>query len=124
MATQYMVQDVTKAKADFIAKMDKQKTIWLEGSLVKTKHKYFDLYKMVHPELGEGDELVEYNSKRDKWSLANGYSSTKIYTSSPQNSLQELRDRKHFIKPSEKSRRAKAAGQARWRKKKAEIENR
>lgn len=97
MSTQYMVQDVTKAKADFIAKMDKQKTIWLEGSLVKTKHKYFDLYKMVHPELGEGDELVEYNSKRDKWSLANGYSSTKIYTSSPQNSLQELRDRKVFI---------------------------
>ena len=97
MATQYMVQDVTKARADFIAKMDKQKTIWLEGSLVKTKHKYFDLYKMVHPELGEGDELVEYNSKRDKWSLANGYSSTKIYTSSPQNSLQELRDRKVFI---------------------------
>ena len=96
MAT-YMVADATKAKADFIAKMDKQKTIWLEGSLVKTKHKYFDLYKMVHPELGEGDELVEYNSKRDKWSLANGYSSTKIYTSSPQNSLQELRDRKVFI---------------------------
>ena len=38
--------------------------------------------------------------------------------------LQELRDRKQFTKPSEKRRRAKAAGQARWRKKKAEIENR
>ena len=38
--------------------------------------------------------------------------------------LQELRDRKHFTKPSEKRARAKAAGRARWMKKKRELDNR
>jgi small subunit ribosomal protein S21 len=38
--------------------------------------------------------------------------------------IQELRDRKHFTKPSEKRARAKAAGRARWLKKKREIDNR
>ena len=37
--------------------------------------------------------------------------------------MQEIRDRKHFIKPSEKRARAKAAGRKRWLKKKREIEN-
>jgi len=38
--------------------------------------------------------------------------------------LQELRDRKHHVKPSEKRARAKAAGRARWMKKKRELDNR
>ena len=37
--------------------------------------------------------------------------------------MQEVRDRKHFTKPSEKRARAKAAGRKRWLKKKAQIEN-
>ena len=37
--------------------------------------------------------------------------------------LQELRDRKHFTKPSEKRARAKAAGRARRMKKKRELDN-
>ena len=31
--------------------------------------------------------------------------------------LQELRERQHFVKPSEKRKKAKAAGRARWLKK-------
>jgi small subunit ribosomal protein S21 len=38
--------------------------------------------------------------------------------------LQEFRDRKHYVKPSEKRARAKAAGRARWMKKKRELDNR
>ncbi|MBL97911.1 MAG: 30S ribosomal protein S21 [Legionellales bacterium] len=38
--------------------------------------------------------------------------------------IQELRDRKHFTKPSEKRARKKAAGRARWLKKKRELDNR
>ena len=38
--------------------------------------------------------------------------------------VQELRERRHYVKPSEKRARAKAAGRARWLKKKREIENR
>lgn len=38
--------------------------------------------------------------------------------------LQEYRDRKHYTKPSEKRARAKAAGRARWMKKKRELDNR
>jgi small subunit ribosomal protein S21 len=38
--------------------------------------------------------------------------------------LQEYRDRKHFTKPSEKRARAKAAGRARWLKKKRELDDR
>jgi len=38
--------------------------------------------------------------------------------------LQEFRDRKHYVKPSEKRARAKAAGRARWLKKKRELDNR
>lgn len=38
--------------------------------------------------------------------------------------LQELRDRKHHVKPSTKRARAKAAGRARWLKKKRDIDNR
>jgi small subunit ribosomal protein S21 len=38
--------------------------------------------------------------------------------------LQEFRDRKHYTKPSEKRARAKAAGRARWMKKKRELDNR
>jgi small subunit ribosomal protein S21 len=38
--------------------------------------------------------------------------------------LQEFRDRKHYTKPSEKRARAKAAGRARWLKKKRELDNR
>ena len=38
--------------------------------------------------------------------------------------IQEIRDRKHHTKPSEKRARAKAAGRARWLKKKREIDNR
>lgn len=37
--------------------------------------------------------------------------------------MQEIRDRKHYVKPSEKRARAKAAGRARWMKKKREIDN-
>jgi|TARA_B100001057_G_scaffold243410_1_gene243779 small subunit ribosomal protein S21 len=37
--------------------------------------------------------------------------------------MQEIRDRKHFVKPSEKRARKKAAGRARWLKKKREIDN-
>ena len=96
MAT-YMVADATKAKADFLAKMDKQKSIWLEGSLVKTKHKHFDLYEMVHPEFGVGDELVYNDTDKDKWYLASVYNSRRISTGSPQDSLQKLIDRKIFI---------------------------
>lgn len=38
--------------------------------------------------------------------------------------MQEIRDRKHFEKPSTKRAKAKAAGRARWLKKKREIEDR
>ena len=38
--------------------------------------------------------------------------------------LQELRDRKYYTKPSTKRARAKAAGRARWLKKKRELDNR
>jgi len=38
--------------------------------------------------------------------------------------MQEIRDRKHFEKPSTKRAKAKAAGRARWLKKKRELENR
>ena len=38
--------------------------------------------------------------------------------------LQEFRDRKHYVKPSENRARAKAAGRARWMKKKRELDNR
>lgn len=38
--------------------------------------------------------------------------------------LQEFRERKHYTKPSEKRARAKAAGRARWLKKKRELDNR
>ena len=38
--------------------------------------------------------------------------------------LQEFRDRKHYVKPSEKRARAKSAGRARWLKKKRELDNR
>ena len=38
--------------------------------------------------------------------------------------LQEYRGRKHYTKPSEKRARAKAAGRARWMKKKRELDNR
>lgn len=38
--------------------------------------------------------------------------------------IQELKERKHYTKPSEKRARAKAAGRARWLKKQREIENR
>ena len=38
--------------------------------------------------------------------------------------LQEFRDRKHYTKPSEKRARAKAAGRARWMKKKRELDDR
>ena len=38
--------------------------------------------------------------------------------------MQEIRDRKHYVKPSEKRARAKAAGRARWLKKQREIDNR
>lgn len=34
--------------------------------------------------------------------------------------IQEVRDRQHFIKPSEKRNRAKAAAKMRWRKKLSE----
>jgi len=37
--------------------------------------------------------------------------------------MQEVRDRKHFTKPSEKRARAKAAGRKRWLKKKAQLDN-
>ena len=33
--------------------------------------------------------------------------------------IQELRERQHFVKPSEKRKKAKAAGRARWLKKQA-----
>lgn len=33
--------------------------------------------------------------------------------------LQELRERQHYVKPSEKRKKAKAAGRARWLKKQA-----
>jgi small subunit ribosomal protein S21 len=38
--------------------------------------------------------------------------------------MEEIRDRKHYVKPSEKRARAKAAGRARWLKKQREIDNR
>ena len=38
--------------------------------------------------------------------------------------MQEVRDRKHFTKPSEKRARAKAAGRKRWIKKKRELDDR
>lgn len=37
--------------------------------------------------------------------------------------LQELRERQHFTKPSEKRKKAKAAGRARWLKKLAKQKN-
>ena len=40
-----------------------------------------------------------------------------------ENIFNEMRDRKHFTKPSEKRARAKAAGRARWMKKKRELDN-
>lgn len=36
--------------------------------------------------------------------------------------MQELRERSHYTKPSEKRAKAKAAGRARWLKKKAKID--
>ena len=39
------------------------------------------------------------------------------------NTLQECRDRQHFIKPSEKKRLAKKAGRNRWLKKQREMES-
>jgi ribosomal protein S21 len=38
--------------------------------------------------------------------------------------IQELRNRKHHVKPSEKRAKQKAAGRARWLKKKRELDNR
>jgi hypothetical protein len=96
MAT-YYVGDATKAKAAFLTKMLKQKSIWLEGTLVKTKHKNFDLYEMVHPEYGAGDELVYNDTAKNKWYLASVYNSRKISTGNSQDSLQKLIDRKIFI---------------------------
>ena len=92
-----MVADATKAKAEFLVKMNKQKTLWLEGSLVKTKHKHFNLFEMVHPAHGVGDELVEHSVSKGKWSLASVYNSRRISTTSPKDSLAELIDRKLFI---------------------------
>ena len=40
-----------------------------------------------------------------------------------ENIFNEMRERKHFTKPSEKRARAKAAGRARWMKKKRELDN-
>ena len=40
-----------------------------------------------------------------------------------ENIFNEMRERKHFQKPSEKRARAKAAGRARWHKKKRELDN-
>lgn len=40
-----------------------------------------------------------------------------------ENIFNEMRERKHFQKPSEKRARAKAAGRARWLKKKRELDN-
>lgn len=37
--------------------------------------------------------------------------------------LQELRDRQHYVKPSEKRAKAKAAGRSRWLKKQAKDNN-
>jgi small subunit ribosomal protein S21 len=37
--------------------------------------------------------------------------------------MQEIRDRKHYVKPSEKRAKAKAAGRKRWLKKKSQIDN-
>lgn len=36
--------------------------------------------------------------------------------------LQELREREHYVKPSERRKKAKAAGRARWLKKQAKNE--
>lgn len=36
--------------------------------------------------------------------------------------LQELREREHYVKPSERRKKAKAAGRARWLKKQAKTE--
>lgn len=36
--------------------------------------------------------------------------------------MQELRERSHYTKPSEKRAKAKAAGRARWLKKKAKLD--
>ena len=36
--------------------------------------------------------------------------------------LQDLREREHYTKPSEKRKKAKAAGRARWLKKQAKME--
>lgn len=36
--------------------------------------------------------------------------------------IQEIRNRKYYVKPSEKRAKAKAAGRARWLKKQREIE--
>jgi len=37
--------------------------------------------------------------------------------------IQEIRDRQHYVKPSEKRAKAKAAGRARWLKKLAKQKN-
>jgi len=37
--------------------------------------------------------------------------------------IQEIRDRKEFVKPSEKRAKAKAAGIARWKKKQRTLQN-
>jgi len=37
--------------------------------------------------------------------------------------MQELRERSHYTKPSEKRAKAKAAGRARWLKKKAKLDS-
>ena len=79
MAT-YMVADALEAKKQFLNKMDKQKTIYREGNLVKTKHKYFDLYEMVHPELGVGDLLIYIDHDESEYSLALVGNSRRIST--------------------------------------------
>ena len=93
MAT-YYVEDKAKAQAEFIAKMQKQKTIWLEGNLVKTKHKHWDLYEMIHPTLGAGDALVYNDVKTNLWYTASVYSSKKINTSLKSSTLEDLINRK------------------------------
>lgn len=37
--------------------------------------------------------------------------------------IQEIRERQHYVKPSEQRKKAKAAGRARWLKKQRKMEN-
>jgi hypothetical protein len=97
MAT-HMVADATKAKADFEAKMNKQKLIYTEGSLVKTNHKHFDLYEMVHPELGVGEDLINIDHDDSEYSLASVYNSRRISIMyGTFDTLQKVIDRKIFV---------------------------